>query len=954
MPPKTPVGGLSVEFDAKVAKLNEKFDRVIKQSAKVEKSLDRMAKNSDKSLKMFGEMGGSVKTLVAGFVSLGTAMKAIDLGRQNAQFQDSLDVFNAMGQSLDEFRSKTRGLLSDKTLVQSFNLAENMGISKDTFIELANVADAAAKKTGQSQAHMFESLTIGVARQSRLWLDNLGIIVNTDRVYGDLAKKMGTTVKKLSDMEKRQAFTNEALRQGRIMMAQVAATGDSLGDTYDRLDAAVSNVTIALGGTLQENLQTVAKFMTRLFEDTIKFLNEAPKIGGFFKAFGIGLRLELIELLEDMEKIQLVGDISLLDLFKPVSETAEEFIDGIRKPLDDFQKEQFRFGGGGLQDPGNFIARFGIGTAGESTPGKKTTGPDLAALKRLRKAQEDLRQSLAALSNDVIKSGARLRGPIDAMAKAIELNLLDSLEEFNKKFFAAGDSFKNAQERWGDAVRNLVALSTMEAEQNIKTIKTGHELDQFLEMTSESMMKLADAGRIGEKELLRFSNAVEEAARIRRAVGGDEFDAIPGVAPPSLGDEPDNTPGARDFSGALQLASGILGTGGNIGALASTLGSAVGGTAGPIIGSFVGQAIEALISVIGGVINAVIDTVFAEKRLNKAAKAGVGAAGVAGFLALVATGLIAMAVALTGPVAVALAPIVIPLGVIATLFAVMAAATVGVNAFIFSLAFAAPGADRFNDAMSKVVDNTLTAFDPFWENMNALVGLFQLLMEGGLKPLIESFAASEAIPRLIFGAFVEVAKVAVLLGIAFVTFQNGLLAILGTLALAMGQFAALFGLGQTSKNLVDFSESLGDMAITGNALGELWTTLGNITFEEMRTEGNAVVDSLEKENAAREEVFNAPVGFLLAQARMSAIDPGLSGQFEPGGIAVNPAVDQLGGGAGNTTNIFIDNVNNFGMDDVDTFTAELQNIEEREGLQHDGSHQNGLYNNQGGGAGSAF
>ena len=115
-------------------------------------------------------------------------------------------------QSLEKFRKATNGTVSDVDLMTQANNALLLGIveSDDQFADLIDSAQRLAQAVGQDAVFGIESLTTGIGRQSKLMLDNLGIIVDTNRAYEIYAEKLGKSTSELTDNERKQAFIQEA------------------------------------------------------------------------------------------------------------------------------------------------------------------------------------------------------------------------------------------------------------------------------------------------------------------------------------------------------------------------------------------------------------------------------------------------------------------------------------------------------------------------------------------------------------------------------------------------------------------------------------------------------------------------------------------------------------------------------------------------------------------------
>lgn len=198
--------------------------------------------------------------------ALALAQKAIEWGGEASKIEDARRVMVAMGHSVQDFREATKGLLSDKQIVQGFGLASSMGITAKEFQQMALIADAAAKKMGLSQEYAMDSLIRGAARSSARILDNIGILVDWKQAHADFAKSVGKTTRQLTDMEKKQSELQQVLKQGQKIVAEVRNVNATASDSYDRLLASVSNLAQNIGTVMIPVMQKAAEVAQWLSE----------------------------------------------------------------------------------------------------------------------------------------------------------------------------------------------------------------------------------------------------------------------------------------------------------------------------------------------------------------------------------------------------------------------------------------------------------------------------------------------------------------------------------------------------------------------------------------------------------------------------------------------------------------------------------------------------------------
>ena len=146
-------------------------------------------------------------------------------GRQLIEFGKQAATVEAMGTAftnlagggreatimITALKEATNGAMSEMDLFQQANNAMILGITNnsDEMAEMFDMAQRLGKALGRDTASSVESLITGIGRQSRLMLDNIGIIVRTEKAYEKYASKLGITSAQLTDSEKRQAFLNK-------------------------------------------------------------------------------------------------------------------------------------------------------------------------------------------------------------------------------------------------------------------------------------------------------------------------------------------------------------------------------------------------------------------------------------------------------------------------------------------------------------------------------------------------------------------------------------------------------------------------------------------------------------------------------------------------------------------------------------------------------------------------
>ena len=154
------------------------------------------------------------------------------------------------------------------------NNAMLLGIveNDDAFADLIDNAQRLAKAVGQDALFGIESLTTGIGRQSKLMLDNLGIVLDTNLAYQKFAEANGKAVKDLDENERKQAFVQAALQSTAEKVAQLGDEELDATDATLALSSAFENLQGTIGKTLQDEVEVTANFFTRLIEKTERLI----------------------------------------------------------------------------------------------------------------------------------------------------------------------------------------------------------------------------------------------------------------------------------------------------------------------------------------------------------------------------------------------------------------------------------------------------------------------------------------------------------------------------------------------------------------------------------------------------------------------------------------------------------------------------------------------------------
>ena len=300
---------------------------VIKAIDNYSKQFNKLDKSVKKQQTGFKKLTGFLKSSGIGYTVLATAavgfgIKAVKAGikAERAMAQFDLTLGDTAETMLTDMRRASNGMVSDFELVDNANKALALGISKSKIPQLLAAATARAKVFGRTAGEAFNDLAIGIGRQSRMILDNLGIILDLDKTYGDYAETVGKTVEQLTDYDRKMALTNSIIESSKDLMIAQIFLQETMDEKLQKLTSSWDNFWQSIGsglinmnnfmnGTTGANDALAATFDRLLdlegaFEDTG---NAILNIGNELRESNTRAK-SLLDSLRDIKNVSLAGE----------------------------------------------------------------------------------------------------------------------------------------------------------------------------------------------------------------------------------------------------------------------------------------------------------------------------------------------------------------------------------------------------------------------------------------------------------------------------------------------------------------------------------------------------------------------------------------------------------------------------------------------------------------------
>ena len=201
---------------------------------------------------------------------------------KSAEFENVKRGFDNLARSagfshkaFESFDKALNGTVDSLTLMKQANNAMLLGIaqSEEQMAQMFDISQRLGQSLGIDTTRAVESLVTGLGRQSKLMLDNLGIMVDINEANEKYALSVNKSTSELTDQEKKIAFTNETMFQAQNLVDMLGEETLSTKDNIAQLTSAVGDLLISFGNLLTPILVPIANILTTIAEGYTSVFN---------------------------------------------------------------------------------------------------------------------------------------------------------------------------------------------------------------------------------------------------------------------------------------------------------------------------------------------------------------------------------------------------------------------------------------------------------------------------------------------------------------------------------------------------------------------------------------------------------------------------------------------------------------------------------------------------------
>ena len=181
----------------------------------------------------------------------------------------------ALGSMAKRFVEATDGAISLREAMGAVTKASAAGLSGNQILEVAKIAKTASQALGIDMTDAVSRLSRGITKLEPELLDELGLFTKIGPATEKYAASIGKSVATLTDFERRQAFANAVLAEGREKFSDIQLDANP----YQKLEASIRNLATA-------GLELINKFLIPILN---VFTNNTPLLIGALTLFATKL-----------------------------------------------------------------------------------------------------------------------------------------------------------------------------------------------------------------------------------------------------------------------------------------------------------------------------------------------------------------------------------------------------------------------------------------------------------------------------------------------------------------------------------------------------------------------------------------------------------------------------------------------------------------------------------------
>lgn len=259
------------------------IDIIISATDNASKQFDEVSKNTKKftdSLKDVRKYSWIATTALVWLWSI-MVNQATDIEPVKNAFKNLTDtVWESSTQMLKSLKDASKWAVSEYDLMLSANRALKLWVSENTqdMTDLMKIARLYGQQMGQDVTQSFNDIVTWLGRWSPMILDNLWIIIDSEKAYEEYALSLWKSASELTKQEKTQALVNATLVEWRKALEEFWEPAQTMAERFAELKNSFSDIAWRIGEALLPVIEKLLNVIQPIIDKVASWIEANPEL----------------------------------------------------------------------------------------------------------------------------------------------------------------------------------------------------------------------------------------------------------------------------------------------------------------------------------------------------------------------------------------------------------------------------------------------------------------------------------------------------------------------------------------------------------------------------------------------------------------------------------------------------------------------------------------------------
>ena len=261
----------------------DEIEIIVKATDNASKEFDKVSKNTKKLSDSFKDVQKYSWIATTALVGLETLMvkQATDVEPVKNAFENlTKTVWESSDTMLKSLKTASKWAVSEYDLMLSANRALKLWVTKNTddMTDLMKIARLYGQQMGQDVTQSFNDIVTWLWRWSPMILDNLWIIIDSEKAYEDYAASIWKAKWELTKQEKTQALVNATLVEWRKALDDFWEPAQTMAERFAELKNTFSDTATRIWEALLPVIQKLLETIQPIINKVVDWINANPEL----------------------------------------------------------------------------------------------------------------------------------------------------------------------------------------------------------------------------------------------------------------------------------------------------------------------------------------------------------------------------------------------------------------------------------------------------------------------------------------------------------------------------------------------------------------------------------------------------------------------------------------------------------------------------------------------------